>query len=61
MPTYEYQCQECHHEWEQEQRITDAPLKLCPKCQKPKAKRLISSGTAHVLKGDGWARDGYRG
>lgn len=58
--TYEYICTACGHEWEAEQPITAKPLKRCPKCRKLKAKRQISGGTGHVLKGEGWAKDGYR-
>jgi putative FmdB family regulatory protein len=58
MPTYEYQCEKCGHEFEREQRITDGPIKTCPKCKAPKAKRLISA-TSFVLKGSGWYSDLY--
>ena len=58
MPTYEYGCEACGKKWEAEQRITEAPLKKCPKCGKLKAKRLISGGT-FMLKGGGWYADGY--
>ena len=58
MPTYEYQCDKCGHEFEREQRITDDPIKTCPKCKAPKAKRLISA-TSFVLKGSGWYSDLY--
>ena len=58
MPTYEYACEACANTWETEQRITEAPLKDCPKCGEPKARRLIS-GSRFVLKGGGWYADGY--
>jgi putative FmdB family regulatory protein len=58
MPTYEYGCPKCGHEFEAEQRITDAPLKSCPKCKSRKVKRLISR-TSFVLKGGGWYSDLY--
>jgi putative FmdB family regulatory protein len=58
MPTYEYQCEKCGHEFEREQRITDDPIKTCPKCKAPRAKRLISA-TSFVLKGGGWYSDLY--
>ena len=32
MPTYEYACEGCKHEFEEFQSITAAPLKKCPKC-----------------------------
>ena len=58
MPTYEYYCKACDHEWEREQRISDAPLKTCPRCKARKAKRMISQ-TSFVLKGSGWYSDLY--
>jgi len=58
MPTYEYTCQNCHHAWEADQRITDEPVQLCPHCGEPKAVRLISQSTFR-LAGKGWAVDGY--
>lgn len=58
--TYEYECISCKFLWEEEKKITDPPTKTCPKCGKEKAKRLVSGGTAFVLKGGGWANNGYR-
>jgi putative FmdB family regulatory protein len=58
--TYEYICTACGHEWEAEQPITAKPFKRCPRCKRLKARRLISGGTGHVLKGEGWAKDGYK-
>jgi putative FmdB family regulatory protein len=58
MPTYEYGCEACGKTWELEQRITEDPIKKCPKCGKLKAKRLISGGS-FMLKGGGWYADGY--
>jgi len=58
MPIYEYACEKCGHEFEREQRITDAPVKTCPACRSRKVRRLISR-TAFVLKGGGWYSDLY--
>jgi putative FmdB family regulatory protein len=60
MPTYEYLCKACGHEFEREQRISDAPLKTCPACKAKQAKRLISRTSFH-LKGGGWYSDLYSG
>ena len=38
MPTYDYQCQVCEHEWELYQSMKDSPVTHCPKCKKKKAK-----------------------
>jgi putative FmdB family regulatory protein len=61
MPTYEYACSSCAHEWEAEQSIKDAPLADCPRCALPTAKRQISRGTGFILKGSGWYADLYSG
>jgi putative FmdB family regulatory protein len=58
MPVYEYACEKCGHEFEAEQRITEDPLKTCPRCRARKLKRLISQ-TSFVLKGGGWYADLY--
>jgi putative FmdB family regulatory protein len=59
MPTYEYACSACGHQWEQVQRIVEAPLEACPKCAAKTAHRLISGGTNFILKGGGWYSDLY--
>ena len=58
MPIYEYACPKCDSEFEVEQRITEDPLKTCPKCRSRRIKRLISQ-TSFALKGGGWYADGY--
>jgi len=45
MPTYEHICTDCNHEWEDEYSIKQDPPKVCPKCQKETAKRLVSGGS----------------
>lgn len=58
MPMYEYRCQECDHQLEAFQRITDTPLATCPACGKARLERLISA-TSFQLKGGGWYKDLY--
>lgn len=60
MPVYEYVCSACNHQFEKEQKISDKPVKKCPKCSKLKVKRLISSGQSFQLIGGGWANEGYK-
>jgi putative FmdB family regulatory protein len=60
MPTYDYACDACGHEFERQQRITEKPLKKCPKCGKNKARRMIGGG-GFILKGGGWESDLYSG
>lgn len=59
MPTYEYRCEDCGHEWEEDQRITDKPRRDCPRCGRAAAKRLISA-TTFILKGSGWYETDYK-
>ncbi len=59
MPTYEYACTTCAHQWEFEQSIKDDPLKECPSCHAQTARRQISRGTGFILKGGGWYSDLY--
>lgn len=56
--TYEYECTACQHRWETEQKITAEPERECPECHQETARRLISGGVGHVLKGDGWFKSG---
>lgn len=60
MPTYVYTCDSCNHEFEREQRITEKPVKKCPRCGKLKARRMIGGG-GFILKGGGWESDLYSG
>lgn len=57
MPIYEYRCTSCHDDFEVSQKITDAPLTDCPKCQ-GRLEKLISQ-TSFVLKGNGWYMTDY--
>ena len=54
MPTYDYQCQACGHNWELFQSMNDSPVKSCPKCKKRKAKRLLGMGAGISFKGTGF-------
>jgi putative FmdB family regulatory protein len=58
MPIYEYECDKCGYAFEREQRMSDPPVKTCPKCRGRKVTKLISR-TSFVLKGGGWYADGY--
>ncbi len=58
MPTYEYVCTGCKNQWEEIQKISEAALEVCPKCQQKTAKRQISGGS-FILKGGGWYADLY--
>jgi len=49
MPTYDYRCQRCGHQFEHQQKITDASLRDCPSCQGP-VMRVMSGGAGFILK-----------
>lgn len=59
MPTYEYECRKCGHNFEAFQKITDSYLDKCPKCG-GKIKRLIKSGAGLIFKGPGFYATDYR-
>ncbi len=59
MPTYEYECRKCGHEFEFFQSITAAPLKKCPKCR-GSLRRKIGSGAGLIFKGSGFYITDYR-
>ena len=61
MPTYEYECQQCGHRFEEFQSITAEPRQTCPEanCQ-GSVKRLISMGGGLLFKGTGFYITDYR-
>ena len=60
MPTYEYECTDCGHEFETFQSITAKPIRKCPECGKRKVERLISGGAGLLFKGSGFYITDYR-
>ena len=60
MPTYDYACTKCGHEWEAFQSMKDEPLKSCPDCKKRSAKRMIGSGAGLIFKGTGFYITDYK-
>ncbi len=60
MPTYDYRCKACNHEFELFQSMSDAVKKKCPACGKSALERLIGTGAALVFKGSGFYQTDYR-
>jgi len=60
MPTYEYRCTACGHEFERFQRMSDPPVRTCPVCKRRKAERRISRGGGLLFKGPGFYATDYR-
>lgn len=60
MPTYDYECDACGHQFELFQSISADPEKKCPECKKLKLRRLIGTGAAVMFKGSGFYQTDYR-
>src|SRR3954462_14256215 len=60
MPTYDYSCDACKHEFEVFEPITAEPQKKCPKCKKNKLRRLFGAGGGLIFKGSGFYQTDYR-
>jgi len=67
MPTYEYVCKKCDHEFELFQSITADALETCPKdlCPrkrwaKGRVRRAIGTGAGIIFKGSGFYETDYR-
>jgi putative FmdB family regulatory protein len=67
MPTYEYLCEKCGHQFDVVQSITADALGVCPKvnCGKKrwgrgKVRRALSGGGGIIFKGTGFYINDYR-
>src|SRR5215831_17729593 len=67
MPTYEYVCEKCGHQFEKVQSIAAEPLTVCPEelCSqkrwgKGRVRRAISGGAGLIFKGSGFYITDYR-
>ncbi|MCF7792035.1 MAG: zinc ribbon domain-containing protein [Victivallales bacterium] len=60
MPTYEYKCKNCGNYFDFFQSMKDAPLKVCPACNKETLKRLLGTGAGIIFKGSGFYQTDYR-
>lgn len=60
MPTYDYRCEGCTHEFEEFQSFSAEPLKTCPKCGQDQLRRLFGTGAAVLFKGSGFYETDYK-
>jgi putative FmdB family regulatory protein len=67
MPTYEYVCSKCGHEFEIFQSMKDKPLSVCPenlcarkKWGRGKVQKKIGAGAGLIFKGSGFYITDYR-
>ena len=59
MPTYEYRCKDCGHQFEEFQSMSADPIDTCPECG-GRAERVISGGAGFLFKGSGFYITDYR-
>ena len=60
MPTYDYICDSCKHEFEAFESIKADAQTVCPTCEEPKLRRKIGAGAAILFKGSGFYQTDYR-
>ncbi|MEO1575100.1 MAG: zinc ribbon domain-containing protein [Pseudomonadota bacterium] len=59
MPIYEYRCEECGHQFDALQKISEDPLTECPACSQHALKKLVSAPNFR-LKGGGWYETDFK-
>lgn len=60
MPIYAYRCEACGHTKDVLQKVSDAPLSICPSCQQSAFKKQLTAA-GFQLKGTGWYVTDFRG
>lgn len=60
MPTYDYRCKACGHEFELFQSMTAPVKRKCSVCAKNALERLIGTGAGVIFKGSGFYETDYR-
>ncbi len=61
MPTYSYKCEECQHEFDAFQKISEEPIKECPECTDGKLNKVFKSAPNFSLSGGGWTGSNIAG
>lgn len=60
MPIYAYKCGSCGHAKDVLQKVSDAPLTVCPSCGAEQFSKQITAA-GFQLKGSGWYVTDFRG
>lgn len=60
MPIYDYRCDACGHKEEHLQKVSEAPLTVCPACGKAEYRKQLSAA-GFQLKGTGWYATDFKG
>ena len=59
MPIYPYLCNDCGHEFDRLQKISDDPLKVCPECGAESLRKKLTAASFQ-LKGTGWYETDFK-
>jgi putative FmdB family regulatory protein len=59
MPIYAYKCGSCGHAKDVLQKLSDAPLAVCPACGAPSFSKQVTAA-GFQLKGSGWYATDFR-
>lgn len=59
MPIYAYRCAACGHAKDVLQKLSDAPLTVCPACGAPRFEKQVTAA-GFQLKGSGWYVTDFR-
>ncbi len=60
MPIYAYKCESCGFAKDVLQKMSDAPLEVCPACEKSAFKKQLTAA-GFQLKGSGWYATDFKG
>ena len=58
MPTYDYKCIQCGHDFEMFQSMSESHIKKCPECEGT-VRRLVGGGLGLIFKGSGFYLTDY--
>jgi len=60
MPIYAYKCASCGFVQDEMQKVSDAPLTVCPSCGKADYTKQVTAA-GFTLKGSGWYATDFKG
>ncbi len=59
MPIYEFECSHCGHRFDRLQKLSDADPSICPACDAPHLRRMVSAPSFR-LAGSGWYETDFK-
>jgi len=59
MPIYEFECSHCGHRFDRLQKLSDADPTVCPACDAPHLRRMVSAPSFR-LAGSGWYETDFK-